>query len=70
MLKELREKQKISLSFVARRLGIDRATMAKIEEGKGYIKLEWVKELAFLYRVPEEELIEKYMEDRKDGSVS
>ena len=49
MLKNLRLEKGISLSFVANKLGIDRATLRKIVNRKGSLKAEWIPILSKLY---------------------
>lgn len=65
MLKKLRLKKGISLSFVANKLGIDRATLRKIENQKGSLKVEWIPILSKLYGVSNNFLFKEYLKERK-----
>ena len=65
MLKKLRLEKGISLSFVANKLGIDRATLRKIENQKGSLRVEWVPILSNLYGVSRNFLFNEYLKERR-----
>lgn len=66
MLKELRESKGIPISFVAKKLNIDKGTVRKLENGKTELRVDWVPVLSYLYGVGEEELIKRYLEEKEE----
>ncbi|MDU7069188.1 MAG: helix-turn-helix transcriptional regulator [Clostridium perfringens] len=66
MLKKLRIEKGISLSFVASKLGVDRATIRSVENKKGSLRVEWVPILSKLYGVSNSFIIKEYLKER-DG---
>ena len=66
MLKELRKSKGIPITFVAKKLNIDKGTMRKLENGKTELRVDWVPVLSYLYGVEEEELIKRYLEEKEE----
>ncbi len=65
MLRKIRKERGISLSFVANKLGIDRATLRNIENGESSLKVEWVPILSELYGVSDEFIFRGYLKERR-----
>lgn len=65
MLKKLRLNKGISLSFVASKLGVDRATLRNVENGKGSLRVEWLPVLSGLYGVSSTFIVKEYLKDRE-----
>ncbi|MBO3389637.1 helix-turn-helix domain-containing protein [Clostridium perfringens] len=64
MLKRLREKKGITISFVARKLKIDRATVRKLEEGTVNLKVDWIPILSSIYGVSNQYIFEEYLKEK------
>lgn len=64
MLKRLREKKGITISFVARKLKIDRATVRKLEEGTVNLKVDWIPILSYIYGVSNQYIFEEYLKEK------
>ncbi|NGT67491.1 helix-turn-helix transcriptional regulator [Clostridium perfringens] len=65
MLKELRLDKGIPLSFVACKLGVDRATLRNVENGKGSLRVEWIPILSELYGVSNNFIFKGYLKERE-----
>lgn len=64
MLKNIRENKGIPISFIARKTGLSRDTIRKIENGKTSIKLEWIPGIEKYYGVNRKDLINNYLKER------
>lgn len=56
-IKKLREEQSLTQRQVAAKLGIDVAMYNRFEKGERSMKREFVKNLAHIYGIPEDELL-------------
>lgn len=63
-IRELREDQKLPLRKVAAFLDIDPSTLSKIERGERSANREYIKLLADLFSVSEQELLIIYLSDK------
>ena len=64
-MKELRTSKGISVSFVAKKLGISRNRLYKIENGETTLPAEFIPVLSYLYGVTPDEIIERRVEEWK-----
>lgn len=63
MLKTLRTRKGITLSFVAEKLNISRDRLRRIENGKSSLPVEFVPVLSNLYGVDTKEILERRVEE-------
>lgn len=63
MLKTLRTRKGITLSFVAEKLNISRDRLRRIETGKSSLPAEFVPILSDLYGVDAKEILERRVEE-------
>lgn len=66
MLKELREKNGLSKTFVAKKLDIHRDTVRSFEEGETELRVSWLVTLSELYHISEEKLLKEYLSERRN----
>lgn len=66
MLKELRLNKGISLSFVASKLRVDRATLRNVENGRGSLRADWIPILSSLYGVSNNFILKEYLKDKEN----
>lgn len=60
-IKKLREEQSLTQRQVAVELGIDVAMYNRFEKGERCMKREFVKKLAHIYGIPEDELLTRWL---------
>lgn len=68
MLKELRKNKGISSVFIAKKLGISRDRLRRIENGISELPLDFVPEMSNMYGVTRDEIIECYFITRRKSN--
>ncbi|ADL53261.1 helix-turn-helix domain-containing protein [Clostridium cellulovorans] len=63
MLRQLRESKGIPVTFVAKKLGIARDRLRRIEDGEVMLPAEFVPILCDLYGISQTELIERRVKE-------
>lgn len=66
MLLDLRKKKRFTQTFIAKKLGISRDRLARIESGKVDLPARFIPILAEIYEVDETEIINICMEGYND----
>ena len=64
-MKELRRSKGITATFVAKKLGISRDRLSRIENGDSSLPAEFIPVLSYLYGVTPDEIIERRVEEWK-----
>lgn len=65
MLKELRKNKGISMSFVAKKLGINRDTLRKLETGETMLRADWIPILSEIYGIKNEYILKGYLKEKE-----
>lgn len=65
MFKDLRKNKGITAVHVYTKLGIDKGTFNKFEDGKTELKVDWIPILSELYGISKEQIMSLYLKEKE-----